>query len=189
MQQLCPQREIISLLNSQATFPSMELRFWRQLSPPNQHLTGKPKLLALKIGRTRCQEGQITLGIAFSGLVSEDLKGAVGDDSQLTTFPAHQCLDWIALCAQSKSITEHKETHGLCGDGDNRGVPASITQYSTGPKLQHKVYSPFSHGLCDDGDNRGVPSSITQYSTGPKVQHKVEHAAGPISQSSQSTAV
>lgn len=55
MQQLCPQWEIISLLNSQAAFPSVELWFWRQLSPQNQHLTGKLKLLALKIGRTRLQ--------------------------------------------------------------------------------------------------------------------------------------
>lgn len=78
MQQLCPQREVIFPLNSQAAFPSVKLWFWRQLSPQNQRLTGQPELLALKIGRTRYNLGvwetKLDLELVFCGLVSVDLK-------------------------------------------------------------------------------------------------------------------
>lgn len=78
MQQLCPQREVIFPLNSQAAFPSVKLWFWRQLSPQNQRLTGQPELLALKIGRTRYNLGvwetKLDLELVFCGLVSVGLK-------------------------------------------------------------------------------------------------------------------
>lgn len=77
MQEWCPQWEIISLLNSQAAFPSVSSD-----SGDSSHLristwqaNSSCWLWKLEGQVFRCQEGQIALGIAFSGLVSADVKG------------------------------------------------------------------------------------------------------------------
>lgn len=67
MQQLCPQWEIISLLNSQAALPSVQLWFWRQLSPQNQHRQTSCWLWKLEGQGFWCQEGKSHLELLFLG--------------------------------------------------------------------------------------------------------------------------